>query len=172
MMRTWSSLKVVRGRFRLAVSLSVLFTLAWPVPFAAATSYEYDSAGRLSRVTTNLGTVIAYTYDAAGNRSQLVLEAHADANANGVADIYDDEDGDGIPYAVEGGVDTDGDGSDDALDLDSDNDGRRGRHQPLRLCEQQSHQLHRSLGIVGERQRRGGVGHVSAGRARLCGGTG
>ena len=123
-MRTQRFLHAVQVQFQRAAVAGLVLFLAWPCGFAAATSYEYDSAGRLSRVTTNLGTVIAYAYDAAGNRSHIVLEAHADANANGVADIYDDEDGDGISYAVEGGVDTDGDGIDDALDLDSDNDGR------------------------------------------------
>ena len=48
----------------------------------------------------------------------------ADLDGDGVADSIDlDDDNDGIPDAVEGGVDTDGDGIPDDRDLDSDNDG-------------------------------------------------
>ncbi|MBL0213438.1 MAG: OmpA family protein [Myxococcales bacterium] len=48
----------------------------------------------------------------------------ADLDSDGVSDSIDlDDDNDGIPDSVEGGVDTDGDGVTDDHDLDSDNDG-------------------------------------------------
>ena len=47
-----------------------------------------------------------------------------DSDGDGTADLLDeDDDDDGIPTAVEGGVDSDGDGIDDSLDTDSDDDG-------------------------------------------------
>jgi len=47
-----------------------------------------------------------------------------DSDGDGTHDAIDpDDDGDGVPTLVEGTVDTDGDGTPDYLDLDSDNDG-------------------------------------------------
>ncbi len=79
-----------------------------------------------------LGTysVTATVTDAAGNSStdltasELVIGG--DNDGDGVPDAIDlDDDNDGIPDSVEGDgvVDTDGDGIADSLDLDSDNDG-------------------------------------------------
>jgi YD repeat-containing protein len=39
----------------------------------AATTYTYDTLGRLSTVTYDNGETIVYTYDAAGNRTQVVI---------------------------------------------------------------------------------------------------
>ena len=41
-------------------------------PAAAATTYTYDTLGRLSSVTYDNGKTITYTYDAAGNRTAVV----------------------------------------------------------------------------------------------------
>lgn len=40
---------------------------------AGSVSYIYDALGRLTRATYSSGTVIVYTYDAAGNRSSVVV---------------------------------------------------------------------------------------------------
>ncbi|GAM99122.1 odd Oz/ten-m homolog 4 [alpha proteobacterium U9-1i] len=39
---------------------------------AETTAYQYDALGRLVKVTFNGGQVVEYTYDAAGNRTQVV----------------------------------------------------------------------------------------------------
>jgi YD repeat-containing protein len=40
----------------------------------AGTTYTYDDLGRLSTVTYDNGRKITYTYDPAGNRTQVVTE--------------------------------------------------------------------------------------------------
>jgi YD repeat-containing protein len=62
-------------RWRIIV---VLFSLGIVALFAGASlvaadtaTYEYDQLGRLTRVTYDNGTVIIYTYDAAGNRTSV-----------------------------------------------------------------------------------------------------
>ncbi|MBN9694429.1 MAG: RHS repeat protein [Zoogloea sp.] len=40
---------------------------------AGSASYTYDTLGRLTQVSYSNGTVIAYSYDAAGNRSTVVV---------------------------------------------------------------------------------------------------
>lgn len=35
-------------------------------------TYEYDSRGRLKKITYNNGTTVQYSYDAAGNRTSVV----------------------------------------------------------------------------------------------------
>jgi YD repeat-containing protein len=41
---------------------------------AAATTYEYDSLGRLVRVVYDDGASISYTYDVNGNRVQIDVQ--------------------------------------------------------------------------------------------------
>lgn len=41
--------------------------------FAGTTSYKYDANGRVVEVDYPSGTVVKYTYDKAGNRSQVVV---------------------------------------------------------------------------------------------------
>jgi hypothetical protein len=49
----------------------------------AATTYSYDSAGRLSKVDYGAGGSITYTYDNAGNLlSRTVVSAASVASAN------------------------------------------------------------------------------------------
>jgi len=43
--------------------------------FAGNTTYKYDSLGRVIEVDYPNGTVIKYTYDAAGNRTQVAKTA-------------------------------------------------------------------------------------------------
>ncbi|MBV8798616.1 MAG: RHS repeat protein [Alphaproteobacteria bacterium] len=43
-------------------------------PLSAATTYTYDDLGRLSKVCYDNGKQIAYSYDAAGNRTQVVTQ--------------------------------------------------------------------------------------------------
>lgn len=50
----------------------ILVSLAGPV-WAGSAAYTYDTLGRLTRVAYTDGTVIAYVYDAAGNRSSMAV---------------------------------------------------------------------------------------------------
>jgi YD repeat-containing protein len=56
---------------RFASVLPAAATLALAFP-AAADEYQYDSLGRLIRVTYDNGAVVQYSYDAAGNRTTVV----------------------------------------------------------------------------------------------------
>jgi YD repeat-containing protein len=59
--------KATRGIW---LTASLLFALALcPQAFADSVSYVYDSLNRLTSVTYGSSVTIAYTYDAAGNRS-------------------------------------------------------------------------------------------------------
>ncbi len=56
------------------VLVTILFCVAWAIEASAATaSYTYDNLYRLTKVDYGNGTVIEYTYDAAGNR--LILSS-------------------------------------------------------------------------------------------------
>jgi len=84
------------------VSLVVL-AIALPC-FGDTVTYEYDDLYRLRKATYADGTVIEYTYDAAGNRLAKVVEPS-------------DSDGDGLPDALEATTCT------DPNNPDTDNDG-------------------------------------------------
>lgn len=55
---------------RLLLAGCVLFSVA---AHAASVTYVYDALGRLSKATYSNGTVITYSYDAAGNRTSVVV---------------------------------------------------------------------------------------------------
>ena len=76
--------RVVRSATRL---IAIALVMA-PLP-AASIDYFYDELDRLTQVIYDDGTIVTYTYDAAGNRL--------------TKQIVEDRDGDGIPYA--GGAD-------------------------------------------------------------------
>lgn len=52
-------------------ALAVTVTLLLPAPLRGSDQYEYDAAGRLSRVTYHTGQIIDYTYD--GNSNVLTI---------------------------------------------------------------------------------------------------
>lgn len=57
----------------LASGTLVLLAMGTTVPaHAGSATHQYDSLGRLSQVTYSNGTVITYSYDAAGNRTAVV----------------------------------------------------------------------------------------------------
>ena len=58
---------------RLTIAL-IAFGLATSVPASAATTYVYDALGRLASATYDSGKQIVYSYDAAGNRTQVVTQ--------------------------------------------------------------------------------------------------
>ena len=70
-----------RGRERFAaLVLAVFAALAPCVAQAGSVSYTYDILGRLSKVIYNDGktaTTIAYSYDAAGNRTSVATTSAA-----------------------------------------------------------------------------------------------
>jgi YD repeat-containing protein len=138
----------VNGRWLSLASVSMVVSsllVCSAEVWAGAVTYTYDDLNRLTKAEYTNGTVIAYTYDAAGNRTQVTEVAYQDSDSDGIPDVVDgtgdpdndgllnyldpDSDGDGLPDSVEAGadptnpVDTDGDGTPDYLDLDSDNDG-------------------------------------------------
>lgn len=49
--------------------LAALMAPAW----AGSVSYSYDTLGRITQAAYSTGVVIAYVYDAAGNRSSYVI---------------------------------------------------------------------------------------------------
>lgn len=53
--------------------VATIATLAAASAFAGSATYVYDDLGRVTRVTYSNGVVIAYTYDAAGNRTTYVV---------------------------------------------------------------------------------------------------
>jgi uncharacterized protein RhaS with RHS repeats len=56
--------------FLLAVALLTLGSMQ----ALAATTYEYDTLGRLSQVCYDNGLTITYNYDAMGNRTSVVTQ--------------------------------------------------------------------------------------------------
>lgn len=56
-------------RWLAGIALAGLVSLA----LAGSASYTYDTLGRLTKVTYGNGVVITYVYDAAGNRTSLVV---------------------------------------------------------------------------------------------------
>lgn len=59
------------ARAAAAGMLALLAVATLPAQAGSAT-HTYDSLGRLSKVTYSNGTVVTYTYDAAGNRTTVV----------------------------------------------------------------------------------------------------
>ena len=62
------------NRYTRAVAggLLALLAVATLPTQAGSAAHTYDSLGRLSKVTYSNGTVVTYTYDAAGNRTAVV----------------------------------------------------------------------------------------------------
>ncbi|WP_295446919.1 thrombospondin type 3 repeat-containing protein [uncultured Thiodictyon sp.] len=103
-----------------------------PMTLPAATiSYQYDALNRLVQVAYSDGRSIAYTYDAAGNRTRKSVTGEPDTDGDGIPDVIDpDIDGDGVPNALDAvpydrteWLDTDHDGIGNHADPDDDNDG-------------------------------------------------
>ena len=97
---------------------------------AGTVAYQYDALHRLTQVTYPDGAILAYTYDAAGNRTRLLVTAALDTDGDGIPDAEDpDDDNDGVPDAQDAfplnpseSVDTDGDGIGNNADTDDDGD--------------------------------------------------
>lgn len=60
-------------RTKLVLLCGILAVLA--APAGAATTYEYDTLGRLSKASYDNGKQIVYAYDQAGNRTQVTTQA-------------------------------------------------------------------------------------------------
>jgi len=137
-----------RNTIARTLAASALALLACGDVLAGTVSYQYDALHRLTGVTYPDGSVIAYTYDPAGNRTQKVVTAVEPNNAaDAVRSSIDlDSDNDGMPDAWEvangfnpldpsdAATDADGDGltnrqeyelGTDPRDSDTDGDGIR-----------------------------------------------
>lgn len=62
-----------RSRLTKIFLVGTLFATLAGSAMAGSVSYVYDSLGRLTKATYSNGVVIAYAYDAAGNRSSTVV---------------------------------------------------------------------------------------------------
>ncbi|MEL7447874.1 MAG: OmpA family protein [Pseudomonadota bacterium] len=97
------------------------------LPTAIGTTADTNNNGTMN---VQSGDTVTVTYtdqiDAAGASADRMATSNVsqDADGDGTLDIADlDDDGDGLPDAVEGSGDPDGDGVINSLDIDSDNDG-------------------------------------------------
>ena len=65
-----------RGFVRVGAILVALFMAAFAqTASAGTTSYKYDALGRVTEVDYPDGSIVTYTYDAAGNRTQTTRTA-------------------------------------------------------------------------------------------------
>jgi YD repeat-containing protein len=69
---------MILKRLSLVLALVVVVGLVLPC-FAETVTYEYDNLYRLTKATYSDGTVIEYTYDAAGNRLTTIKTPPASA---------------------------------------------------------------------------------------------
>ena len=82
--------------------LSILFLFFASSSFAGSVSYQYDELNRLIRAEYSDGTVIEYTYDAAGNR--LRKEVKLENVCEGDFDHDGDVDGSDLATFAAGGT--------------------------------------------------------------------
>ena len=67
--------RITKHRVFLACLLATLLAATFATALADTVTYEYDALGRLKQVTHADSSVISYTLDAAGNRTQVASGA-------------------------------------------------------------------------------------------------
>ena len=100
----------------LFVALIILMTSV--IASGANITYTYDSLNRVTSVDYGSGATEDYTYDAAGNRSTMIVNV-TDTDGDGVGDYMDNC----MDTPNEYQEDTDNDGYGNICDGDLDNDG-------------------------------------------------
>jgi len=71
-MKSSLSIKTLPG-----LAVTVVLSSTSGIAYAGSASYTYDNLGRLVKVVYSNGVIIAYTYDAAGNRTATVVTGAA-----------------------------------------------------------------------------------------------
>jgi len=77
---------------RLTAILALILASCWLAASALAETYEYDTAGRLTKVVYDDKSSLAYTYDHMGNILEVKVEFNlgkGDVNGDGVIDLKD-----------------------------------------------------------------------------------
>ena len=113
---------------KLSLAFSIIAVLTSSQVYAAKKSADWDNDGLTDEVESLIGSEI-YLSDTDGDGISDKVEVGnitepRDSDKDGVLDVLDvDDDGDGIPSAIEGTSDIDKDGKPAYLDTDSDADG-------------------------------------------------
>ncbi len=109
---------LLRHRLFFSLKAFVFILLISSLSYAATVTYTYDSLNRVTSVDYGAGATEDYTYDAAGNRTTMIVNV-IDTDGDSVGDYMDN------CYLTPNDYqeDTDYDGYGNMCDADLDNDG-------------------------------------------------
>jgi YD repeat-containing protein len=67
------SMQLPKPILKRSIFAGILIAALSDVAWAGSVTYSYDTLGRITQAAYSTGVVIAYVYDAAGNRSSYVI---------------------------------------------------------------------------------------------------